>query len=120
MQEMRTRLLIFLAVTLSSSCASPRTVALTPNTALKPRQQVEIWRGGNSRTLHAVRLTNDSISGVPIHLSPQCDTCRVAIPTATVDSTRVVNGERSALLTVGLVIGAAAVVLLVWNVTAGD
>lgn len=119
MQAMRSPL-AFLTAMLSLSCASPRTVVLTPGTALKPRQQVEIWHNGKSATLHAVRLTNDSLSGVPIHLSPQCDTCRVAIATANLDSTRVVNGERNALLTVGLVIGAAAVVLLVWNLTAGD
>jgi hypothetical protein len=51
----------------------------------------------------------DSVSGVPFHLPPECDTCRVAVARSTVDSMRFGNKEQGALKSFGL--GYVALVL---------
>jgi hypothetical protein len=54
------------------------------------------------------------VSGVPFHLPPECDSCRVAVARSAVDSMRVGNQERGALRSLGLgyvALGAAAVLL---------
>jgi hypothetical protein len=42
-------------------------------TTLPSRQQVEVWQGGRLLRLHAIRLTNDSLSGVPFVKPPMKD-----------------------------------------------
>ena len=59
------------------------------------RQQVQVWRGGGAVALHAVRVRGDSLSGVPFHLPPSCDTCRVAIAVSAIDSVRVGDQENN-------------------------
>jgi hypothetical protein len=85
----------------------------TPRT-LPVREQVQLWRGRQDRVLHAVTIRDDSVSGVPFHLPPDCDSCRVVIARSMVDSMRLGNQERGALRSLGLVYlaaGAAALVL---------
>ena len=86
---------------------------LTPRT-LPDRAQVQLWMGHQARVLHAVTLGTDSVSGVPFHRPPDCDSCRVLIARSTVDSMRLGNQERGALRSIGfgsLALGAAALVL---------
>lgn len=70
--------------------------------SLPPRQQVQVWQGGHARVLHAVTHTPDSLSGVPYHLSPACDSCRVTLPLASIDSMRLGNMERGAYRSIGV------------------
>ena len=87
---------------LGSACGGwQRLDDLTPDT-LPQRQQVQVWSAGKARVLHAVRIGGDSITGVPFQLSPTCDSCRVAIPRADVDSLRVGDQEAPAIITIGL------------------
>ena len=86
---------------------------LTPR-ALSARDQVQLWMGQQTRVLHAVTVRPDSVSGVPFHLPPQCDSCRVVIARSVVDSMRLGNQEQGALRSLGLgylAMGAAALVL---------
>jgi hypothetical protein len=56
----------------------------------------------------------DSLTGVPFHLPPDCDSCRVGLPRATVDSIRLGSQERGALRSIGLgyvAVGVAAVLI---------
>jgi hypothetical protein len=63
--------------------------------------------------LHAVRLTNDSLSGVPYVKRPDCDSCRVSLPRAAVDSLRTGNPTAGLWKTVGLTfVGLLAVVVV--------
>jgi hypothetical protein len=73
--------------------------------SLPPRQQVQVWRNGTALQWHAVRLTADSISGIPFLQPVQCDSCRTSLPRATVDSLRVGNPVAGFWKTVGLVTG---------------
>ena len=73
------------------------------------RQQFQVWRGGHQVTLHALAVRGDSLSGVPFTLSPSCDSCRLLIPLAEIDSVRQGSGERTfmwmlAPLAVGFVV----------------
>ena len=77
---------------------------ITPERRLPPRQQVQVWRGKESRVLHAVMVNRDSVIGVPYQLPPDCDTCRVAIARTAIDSLRLGNKERGAWRGMGLAV----------------
>jgi hypothetical protein len=82
-------------------------------TTLPSRQQVEVWQGGRVLRLHAVRLTNDSLSGVPFVKPPDCDSCRVGLPRAAIDSLRTGNPTAGFWKMVGLsLVGTLAVVVV--------
>ena len=73
-----------------------------PSGAIKPRQQVQVWHDGRYERWQAVRVGADSISGVHFSQPAVCDTCRVALPLATVDSIRYGNPVAGFWNTVGL------------------
>ena len=98
----------------------PRRVEFPTAQPFPTRQQLEVWRGRKASTLHAVLQTRDSLSGVPVYRPPSCDSCRVTLPLAEIDSVRAVSVEKAALLTHGLVFGFAAVVALAWRMSDGD
>lgn len=82
-------------------------------TKLPSRQQVEVWQVGRVQRLHAVRLTDDSLSGVPFVKPPDCDSCRVAVPLSAVDSLRTGNPTAGFWETVGLtLVGTLGVVVV--------
>jgi len=92
---------VLLAALLASGCAEwQRLPELSPDT-LPQRRQIQVWSGGRVRLLHAVRIGADSIAGVPFQLPPSCDSCRVAIPVASVDSLRWGNQEAPAMVLIG-------------------
>jgi hypothetical protein len=63
--------------------------------------------------LHAVRLSNDSLSGVPFVKPPDCDSCRVSLPRDAVDSLRTGNPTAGLWKTVGLtLVGMLGVVVV--------
>lgn len=68
-----------------------------------PREQVKVWTEGRSSRLQAVRFEGDSLSGTPYQHSPGCDSCRVAIALADVDSIQ--TGKSPEALSMVLIIG---------------
>ena len=74
--------------------------------SLSPRQQVQVWSGATARRWHAVRVGPDSISGIPFVRSTTCDSCRIALPRAAVDSVRLGDPVGGFWKTVALVLGA--------------
>jgi hypothetical protein len=106
---------------LSASCGAGwhRPAQVEPD-PLAPRQQVEVWSGGSARRWHAVRIGSDSISGVPFMRPADCDSCRVAVPRAAVDSVRFGNPEGALFKTVGLVFGIPAAMYLILCVAHGN
>lgn len=87
-------------------------VALNPG-ALPERQQVQVWVGREPHQWHAVRLTADSITGVPFVVSASCDSCRVSIARATVDSVRLGNPTHGFLTGLGLTVAAGLGLILI-------
>jgi len=53
---------------------------------LPASRQVRVWTPQHTYRLHAVHFTPDSIIGVPFQESAKCDSCRVAVALASVDS----------------------------------
>ncbi|SRR5205809_2393824 len=53
------------------------------------RRPLEVWSGGKRYDVHAVRLVGDSVVMVPHWKPPACDSCRIVVPRAAVDSVRV-------------------------------
>jgi len=94
---MNARLGLF-AVVLVCGCAGWERVQLASDTSLAPRQQVQVWSGSHARVLHGVRLSRDSLVGVPFQKPPSCDSCRVAIARSDVDSLRVGSMERAGIV----------------------
>lgn len=107
------------ALWLASACgAGWRREELSPERQLPARQQVQLWQGHQTRVLHAVIVGSDSVSGVPFHLPPECDSCRIAVERNAVDSMRLGNQERGAFrsLGIGYVALCVAAVLLYFSV----
>jgi hypothetical protein len=75
---------------------------LAPQSHLSPRQQVQLWVGGQARVLHGVRVGVDSVTGVPFHIPLSCDSSRVAFARSAVDSMRLGSQARGALRRIGL------------------
>jgi len=78
---------------------------------LAQRQQAQVWHQGRVVRWHALVISADSISGVPYLRPPDCDSCRVALPRAQVDSLRLGNPVAGFWKTVGLVVGIPLLVL---------
>jgi len=73
--------------------------------ALSRRQQAQVWHQGSVERWHALVISRDSVSGVPYLTPVNCDSCRVALPRAEVDSIRLGNPVAGFWKTVGLVVG---------------
>ena len=104
------------ALVWSTGCAGWHRVELANDAtlALARRQQVQVWRGGASTVVHAVRVTPDTVYGVPYHRPPSCDSCIMAFPRSEVDSMRLGGAEGAAL---GIAIGSlVALVFLLYVV----
>ncbi len=61
----------------------PKALAMTQ---LAPTEQVQIWSKGKLLQWHAVQNCGDSISGIPAEMSTKCDSCRLRMARADVDS----------------------------------
>jgi len=53
-----------------------------------PGQQVLIFSRGKALRWRAVVINRDSVTGVPYQMPTKCDTCRLGLPRAAVDSMR--------------------------------
>ena len=61
---------------------------VAPGTALEARDQFLIHHGAVTDRWHAVKISEDSVVGIPWLQPIDCDSCRVALPRASVDSIR--------------------------------
>jgi hypothetical protein len=83
-------LALFLSLLLVGGCTSFSQnipVAAIPDQPATERR-FQVWTKGKHFELHAVRMTPDTLAGVRYWHNPTCDSCRVAIPRAEVDSVR--------------------------------
>ena len=90
--------------------------------ALPARQQVQVWEHGAVLRWHAVRISQDSMSGITYFRPVSCDSCRRSVPRAAVDSLRfgdpVAGFWKSLGLFMGVVIGLG--VVFCWSGCSGD
>ena len=86
---LRPALLLFVLLTIGGCGAGWRRPELIVPGSLPARQQVQIWAGGRVLRLHGVIVGADTVSGIPFTRSLDCDSCRVGIGQAEVDSMRI-------------------------------
>lgn len=87
-----------------------------PLETLKPlpaRQQVQMWSEGEMQRWHAVSFTPDHFFGIPFQQPVDCDSCRLSIPRAEVDSIRLGNPTRGFWRGFALVVGIPVVAFIV-------
>jgi hypothetical protein len=112
----RTTLRLFLLLGIAGCGAAWRRAEPSPSGPLPRRQQVQVWTGGRVLRLHGVVVRADTVSGVPFLESLDCDSCRVGIGRAEIDSLRIgepVNGFwKTAAL--GAVVGLIAMCRAGW------
>ena len=109
----RAVLLLVLALPQSACGAGWHRIEPAPPVTLRPRQQVQVWRGGTSLRLHAISLSSDTLSGVPYLQSPSCDSCRISLVRSSVDSMRAGNPTAGFWKTLGLSLAGLLVAALV-------
>jgi hypothetical protein len=89
------------------ACAQPHEIDVAARPTIRPDAVVKVWVREGSRELKSVRMTDDSISGIPVTKTPK-DTHRVAFALKDV-SRVVVTQEPSA----GSVVTQAAIIMVV-------
>ncbi|MEP6745313.1 MAG: hypothetical protein ABJB33_07420, partial [Gemmatimonadota bacterium] len=98
-------ILLTAALLLLTGCgAGWHRTELTPETALGPRDQFLIHHGANVDRWHAVQVSEDSIAGIPWLKPADCDSCRLALPRASVDSIRLGHPAQGVWKTAGLIL----------------
>ena len=85
---LRTTLRLFVLLSIGGCGAAWRQPVMSPSGPLPPRQQVQLWTGGRMLRVHGVIVGADTVSGIPFLKSLDCDSCRVRIERAEVDSLR--------------------------------
>jgi len=109
---------IVLALFLPAACtAGWQTFNPAPPRSIPPEQLVSFDANGTTYQLHAVKLTRDSISGIPWTEHTSCDTCRIAFAAGEISHVRTGDPGRTAWNIVLPVVGffTAAIVILCFN-----
>jgi hypothetical protein len=97
-------------LTTTACGAGWRTLAGVDSKVLEPRQQAQVWMQDRMVRLHALRVSADSVRGIPYLQPLSCDTCWLAFPREGVDSIRVGDPPGGFLATMSLILAAALVV----------
>ena len=98
-------LVILLLLILDACSAGWHRIEPAAPSNLATGQQVQVWQGTRRVQLHAVRVSQDSISGVPFQKPADCDSCRISLPSSAVDSLRAGDPTAAFLKSVGLTLG---------------
>ena len=77
-----------------------------------------MFAGGRELQLHAMRISADSLSGVPFIRPVDCDSCRVRFARTEIDSIRLGDPTAGLWSTVGLVVVGPVLVLAILCLTA--
>ena len=104
------------ALLLSGCSAGWSRIPVEDRLAVPRQQQVQVWRGGQVLHLQGLIVVGDSVRGIPFPRPPGCDTCRVALARAEVDSVRVgdpVGALWQSALIAGGVLGGVYVIMCV-------
>ena len=107
-------------VSIIASCARVQRVALDPVPIFDTRDLVEVWGPDSTARLHAVRIDGDTLSGVSYLMPTSCDSCRISVPLAGVDSLRAGStGEKTTLLILGGVAAWLAIFAIIFQSGSG-
>ena len=81
---------------------------------LRPRQQAQLWQDDKAYQVHGVVVDPDSISGVPFARPLECDSCRITLPRAEVDSVRLGSPVAGFWRTFGLIFAVIGTACMTW------
>jgi hypothetical protein len=101
----RRRPAVLLLLSLPACSAGWHRIDPAVPSSLAQGQQVQVWQGTRRVQLHAVQLDHCAISGVPFQQRANCDSCRISLPSSTVDSLRAGDPTAAFLKSVGLTLG---------------
>lgn len=110
MQLMLRHAILSCALLAASGCYWPQHPVQEPN-PISRHSPVRIWSGDSVETWHAVRVTKDSIFGIPYRMSLKCYTCARSMSLTQVDSMKI--RSQSAFVKRAEFVGAVAAVLVV-------
>ena len=107
---MRFQRLVLLLIMLAPIACSRWSRPEPPSPAEYPStRNIKVWAKGRTLRLHNVHFRNDTLIGVPSTAAPDCDSCRVYLPIAQVDS---VQADPSDTLPIALAMVPIAIVVL--------
>ena len=78
------------------------------------RRQVQVWAGDRAWRLHEVQLTPDSLTGTPFMKPLGCDSCRIALSLAEVDSIKTGRPEAVSIAIVMVPLGLFLLIAAAW------
>jgi len=97
-------------------CAGWSLIPRPAPAALDARKVVQVWTGSTPITLRHVVVGADSVSGVRIDHYPICDSCRVSIAQAEIDSFRLKPTDSNNNFGTGMIIGLVTGAVTAWAV----
>jgi hypothetical protein len=83
---------------------------------LDAHQELQVWTGHETTTLRHVVVSPDSVSGVRTDRYPRCDSCRVSIAQAEIDSFRLKPTDSNNNFGTGMIIGLVTGAVTAWAV----
>ena len=113
----RVRFLVLVLACLSvPGCAGWSLIPRPAPTALDARNVVQVWTGPTPITLRHVVVGTDSVSGVRTDRYPICDSCRVSIAQAEIDSFRLKPTDSNNNFGTGMILGLVTGAISAWAV----
>jgi len=97
-------------------CAGWSLIPRPAPAALDARKVVQVWTGPTPITLRHVVVGADSVSGVRTDHYPICDSCRVSIAQAEIDSFRLKPTDSNNNFGTGMIIGLVTGAVTAWAV----
>lgn len=101
-QQLRSALLFASLLPVCACSAGWHRIEPVAPSNLPKGQQVQMWQGRERLQLHAIRVDHDSISGVPIQKPADCESCRISVPSASIDSLSAGNPTAAFFKSIGL------------------
>ncbi|HEY7027898.1 MAG TPA: hypothetical protein VH438_09850 [Gemmatimonadales bacterium] len=110
------RLVLVLACLVAPGCAGWSNIPRPAPATLEARKVVQVWTGPTAVTLRQVVVGADSVSGVRTDRYPICDSCRVSIAQAEIDSFRIKPVDSANNFGAGMIIGLVSGAVFAWAV----
>jgi hypothetical protein len=107
---------LVLACLSAPGCAGWSLIPRPAPAALDARKVVQVWTGPASITVRHVVVGADSVSGVRTDHYPICDSCRVSIAQAEIDSFRLKPTDSNNNFGTGMIIGLVTGAVTAWAV----
>lgn len=110
----RMKLVVGLLVLVVACAPAAARITLQPGASMEPEQRLALWQGEQVDTLHGVQVSDSALSGIPAWQATDCDSCRIVLPLATIDSVFELPQRRSGLAPAAAAAVGAAAMAGIW------